>query len=335
MLRYRQGPESDPFYSIYSSPGWLRDYDPPRDFPFWLNVELTNRCQLDCFFCSRQTSRRPLGEMSLDCADLIVRQAAEHQGCALRLTGWGEPLLHPQVGQIVRLIKEAGLALKIYTNGLALTPELMDIFIETEVDDLQFSLQGLTPAQYEFNRRRSSYAKLRAKMEMAHSRRGSKSRPFLSALSSVLASEAAEASAEDFIEDMLSVVDKVAVDLTNLNFVSEVERVQPYLAAQSGELQRRPCVDVFLALEIKYDGLIQFCGQDANALPEHSLGRVGELTLYQAWHSDKLQAQRQRVGRDLKHETMSVCRHCYHNTSKYDLFKIKADKLASEGVKGL
>lgn len=321
MLKYRDDRESDPFYSVYNSPGWLTDYDPPREFPFWLNIELTNRCQLDCFFCSRQTSSRALGDMSLETARLIVDEAAARPGCGVRLTGWGEPLLHPKAGEIVAMIKQAKIPLKIYTNGLALTPELMDIFIENEVDDLQFSMQGLTPEQYEFNRRKSSYPKLRGIIEMASKRRGDKARPFLSVLTSVLADEAAQASADDFINDFLTLVDKVAVDLTNLNFVSEVDRVKPFLGQQSTGLARKPCVDVFLALEVKYDGLIQFCGQDANGLPEHSLGFLGQTTLAAAWNSPKMNEQRERVGRAMGHDSMTVCRNCYHNTSKYDIFK--------------
>jgi MoaA/NifB/PqqE/SkfB family radical SAM enzyme len=259
--------------------------------------------------------------MTPETLSLIVDEAARYPGCALRLTGWGEPLLHPRAGEFAALIKKAGLPLKIYTNGLALTPKLMDVFIENEVDDLQFSMQGLTPAQYEFNRKKSDYKKLLANIEMASARRGARSRPFLSILTSVLASEAKEADPEAFMDDFLTLADKAAVDLTNLNFVSGVERVKPFLEKQSPSLTRGLCVDVFLAMEIKYDGLIQFCGQDADSLPEHSLGRVGEISLHEAWHSPKMNEQRDRVGRNMGHESMRVCRHCYHNTSKYDLFK--------------
>jgi hypothetical protein len=325
VLRYRQGPASDPFYELYQSPGWLTDFDPPRSFPFWLNLELTNRCQLDCLFCSRQKSRRPLGDLSLDSARLVVEEARVQAGAVgfvgVRFTGWGEPLLHPRAAEIAALVKEAGLKLKIYTNGLALTPGLMDRFIDLEVDDLQFSLQGLTPDQYEFNRRGAAYKNLRAALELAAHRRGTAARPFISVLTSTLADEVREADPEVFIEDMLTLADKVAVDLTNLNFVSDMTRVKPYLERQSAGLTRGRCVDVFLALEVKYDGLIQICGQDAEGLPEHSLGRLGEVSLGAAWLGSRMNEQRQRVGRNLGHESLSVCRHCYHNTTKYELFK--------------
>ncbi|MDR3038030.1 MAG: SPASM domain-containing protein, partial [Candidatus Adiutrix sp.] len=200
----------------------------------------------------------------------------------------------------------------------------MDHFIDLEVDDLQFSLQGLTPSQYEFNRRGASYARLRANIEMAATRRGAAARPFLSVLTSTLADEAREADPELFVREMLSLVDKVAVDLTNLNFVADQSRVQPYLDRQSGGLTRGRCVDVFLALEIKYDGLIQFCGQDAEGLAEHSLGRVGRMSLHTAWHSPRMEEQRRRVGRELEHESLPVCRNCYHNTTKDEWFKDRA-----------
>ena len=78
---------------------------------------------------------------------------------------------------------------------------------------------------------------------------------------------------------------------------------------------------VVLALEVKDGGLSRFGGQGAGGLREHSMGRVGQIVLREGWQSPKRNRQRQRVGRDLEHESMRVCRNCYHNTSKYDLFK--------------
>ena len=76
---------------------------------------------------------------------------------------------------------------------------MIDRFIGMGVDDLQFSMQGLTPEQYEFNRRRSSHDRLLANMEMASARRGADRRPFLSVLTSVLADEARAA---EFVADL-------------------------------------------------------------------------------------------------------------------------------------
>ena len=214
MLTYKNGPKSDPFFDIYSSDAWLRDFDPAGAFPLFLNVEPTNVCQLDCLFCSRQLSKRPYGSLSLDLANVMAQETAfyaansrqgfpahegigadqeslsqqtadinqknftanqesasnkvetackgntGHNGTAVRFTGWGEPLLHPRIGDLAEVFKKRGIRLKIYTNGLALTPDLMDRFIELGVDDLQFSLQGLNEAQYLRNRVGSDWKKL-------------------------------------------------------------------------------------------------------------------------------------------------------------------------------
>jgi organic radical activating enzyme len=251
----------------------------------------------------------------------IVDQVSKWEGSALRFTGWGEPLMHPQIGAMVEAAKKNGLKLKLYTNGLALNEELMDIFIEAGLDDLQFSMQGLNQRQYLFNRVGSDYNKLKKNIFMAAKRRGGRARPFLSLLTSVLETELSQVNPVEFTDYWLKTVDKVAVDLTNLKFVAQSQRVKPYLNQQSKALNRGKCIDIFLALEVKYDGSIQFCGQDSQALHEHTIGSFPNISLYQAWHSSKINAQRDLVGRGEGHDKLKVCQNCYHNTDKYELFK--------------
>jgi hypothetical protein len=328
VLSYLNGPGSDPFSYIYASRGWLSDYDPPRPFPFWVNLEPTNACQLDCLFCSRQLPGRPVGFLDLGLAAEIYGEVARHPGTAVRFTGWGEPLLHPRIEKLAALAKERSIPLKIYTNGLELGPRLMDAFIEMGVDDLQFSMQGLNERQYLFNRVGSDYGRVCANIRMASQRRGGRGRPFLSLLTSVLERELEDGRPGDFAGEWLGVVDKVAVDLTSLNFVSDLPRVRPYLPLQSPGLRRGLCVDVFLALEVKHDGAIQFCGQDSRGLMEHTAGRFPETGLAEAWLGGRMEGQRDMVGRRLGHEGSPVCSRCFHNTDKYDLFK---DLAAREG----
>jgi organic radical activating enzyme len=271
--------------------------------------------------------------MDLALAEAIFDEAASHRPTAVRFTGWGEPLLHPQIGQLAAAAKKRGLPLKIYTNGLALTPQLMDLFVEIGLDDLQFSLQGLNEAQYLFNRTGSNYQRLKDNITMAAKKRKGRDKPFLSLLTSVLEHELRQEDPHKFTENWLKLVDKVAVDLTNLNFVSDLQRVKPFVSKQSKDLRRGLCVDVFLALEIKYDGSIQFCGQDSRGLEEHTIGRFGRISLREAWHGSKMEAQRNSVGRALGHDSKAVCRNCYHNTDKYELFK-NLPKASSESSAG-
>jgi organic radical activating enzyme len=325
MLHYRNGEQSDPFLFIYADPGWLRHYDPPRPFPFWVNIEATNLCNLDCIFCSRQLATCSRGFMSDNVLDRIVNEVAQHPPAAIRVAGWGEPLLHPNFVRHAAKIKQAGIPLKIYTNGLLLNEDMMAAFVHAGVDEIQFSMQGLTPEQYEFNRRKAEFTKFKTAVETAARVRAKmkSSKPFLSILTSALKSELDQASPKQFIQDWSPLVDKVAVDLTNLNFVRECERVKDLLDDQAMPTEHAPCVDVFLAIEVNYSGLIEFCGQDADQTPDHVLGDIRYMTIREAWTSRKMEKHRQAVGREIRHDELPICQNCYPNTSKYELFKEK------------
>jgi len=56
------------------------------------------------------------------------------------ITG-GEPLLHPEIFQIIRVCKQKGLAVNLTTNG-TLVEKYCDELISTEIDSLSFSLDG-------------------------------------------------------------------------------------------------------------------------------------------------------------------------------------------------
>lgn len=323
MLFYKHGPAADPFAFIYTDPGWLRDFDPPRDFPFWVNTEPTNLCNLDCIFCSRQMIGPDLGRMDFSLMKKITDEVAS-KGGSIRMAGWGEPLLHPEIIDHVAYIKSKGVPLKIYTNGLLLTEDQMRAFVAAGLDELQFSMQGLNAEQYHFNRRKGNYDKLREKIALAHEVRGGAARPFLSILTSALKSEFEAADPQAFIDGWAPLVDKVAVDFTNLNFVAHLGRVQDHLDDHAMDLVHVPCVDIFLAIEVAWNGDVSMCGQDAAHHPEHVLGNVRDMTLHEAWHSAKMNQHREDVGRHTRHDQKAICKNCYPNTLKYEGFKAEA-----------
>jgi len=86
----------------------------------WL--EPTQKCNLACDGCYRANvnQHKSLAEIS---ADLDVFEAVR-QSDGISIAG-GDPLTHPQVVDIVRLIARRGWKPILNTNGLALTPELL------------------------------------------------------------------------------------------------------------------------------------------------------------------------------------------------------------------
>lgn len=86
-----------------------------------IHVQLnpTNRCNFNCPFCSC-SSRKKDQELSLeDIIDIMVKSAI--CGCeSVTITGGGEPLLHPQICEIIEEIDRLGIQIGIVPNGTVL-----------------------------------------------------------------------------------------------------------------------------------------------------------------------------------------------------------------------
>ena len=80
-------------------------------------LEITNVCNLSCAFCPK-TSREPRFVSVEEFASLIEQVQPLTDYVYLHLMG--EPLLHPQLGQILALCHSAGLKVSLTTNGTLL-----------------------------------------------------------------------------------------------------------------------------------------------------------------------------------------------------------------------
>lgn len=86
--------------------------------PLVANIQLTNRCQLNCPFCF--VSKEDPIDMKIE---ELKRQLVElkQMGCRTVVFGNGEPMLYPQIFEAVRLSKLFGFEVRIATSGSACT----------------------------------------------------------------------------------------------------------------------------------------------------------------------------------------------------------------------
>jgi MoaA/NifB/PqqE/SkfB family radical SAM enzyme len=130
----------------------------------WVQVEITTRCNARCCYCPRTAlgGRWPSQDMPLELFRSLLR-CLGHTG-QVHLQGWGEPLLHPEFFEMVRLCKDKGLAVSTTTNGNALDDVKLQRLIDLEVDVLGVSLAGVRPESSDALRTGTSMADLVAKM---------------------------------------------------------------------------------------------------------------------------------------------------------------------------
>jgi len=115
---------------------------------FSVLVELTYRCNLDCFFCYNDLGLR--GEpLSTDQYLAFFAELSDLQVLNLTLSG-GEPLAHPDFLKLGTRARELGFVVRIKSNGHALRGE-MARRIRDEVDPflVEVSLHGATAATHD------------------------------------------------------------------------------------------------------------------------------------------------------------------------------------------
>lgn len=91
-------------------------------------VEITNVCNLRCSFC-QGTSRKP-GKMSVEEFALVTDKLIGHTKYVY-FHLLGEPLIHPQLGELLHIAAEKGFHCCITTNG-TLLKEKADILLGAE-----------------------------------------------------------------------------------------------------------------------------------------------------------------------------------------------------------
>jgi MoaA/NifB/PqqE/SkfB family radical SAM enzyme len=113
-------------------------------------IEPTSRCNLACRTCIRNAWEEPLGDMSAGVfARVLEGMAAFDPRPSVFFGGFGEPLAHPRIYEMVRQAKSIGAPkVELITNGCLLTKENSRRLVEGGLDTLWVSLDGIHPESY-------------------------------------------------------------------------------------------------------------------------------------------------------------------------------------------
>ncbi len=108
-----------------------------------LYVEPTAHCNLTCRTCIRNSWTEPPGEMDevvfARLLDGMRRAPTLH---TVAFWGFGEPLLHPRIAEMIAAVKQLGLNTEMITNGLLLNETRAKALTEAGLDTLVVSVDG-------------------------------------------------------------------------------------------------------------------------------------------------------------------------------------------------
>jgi radical SAM protein with 4Fe4S-binding SPASM domain len=119
-------------------------------FPVHLDLESTSACNLKCFMCFQSFSPPPRGFMTMDLYKKIVDEGANKGLCSIKFNYRGEPLLHPNIVEMVKYAKDKGIIEVMFnTNATLLTEDMAKRLIAAGLDKLICSVDGCTAEVYE------------------------------------------------------------------------------------------------------------------------------------------------------------------------------------------
>jgi len=125
-------------YNIWESGMRLLDRKPLQ-----CSLYVTDRCNLDCAYCTEYDNSR--AHPSLDDLKKWVRKIRELGTMRIALVG-GEPLVHPNIVELVRYCRELGFATSLTTNGFLLTRKLLAELEDAGLQVMQISVDRMTPS---------------------------------------------------------------------------------------------------------------------------------------------------------------------------------------------
>lgn len=110
-------------------------------------IEITDACNARCIFCYRRENEAVKGSMlSLDVIKRLAGELREIGAFHVKLTG-GEPLCHPDFVEIVKVIRDNNLSVKVVTNGILFNQTMINMLKETYLNTV-VSLNAITKTVY-------------------------------------------------------------------------------------------------------------------------------------------------------------------------------------------
>lgn len=271
-------------------------------FPDHVDLEISTACDLNCPMCYTRTDdfknlvKKQL--MDFELFKRLVDECIRYKAYSIRISLRGEPFLHPNVIEMIRYAKDAGIKeVSSLTNNYRLTPEMFEQAMKAGLDWLTISFDGLgetyewvrQPARFEesFNKIKE-YKRIKDKAGNA--------KPVLKVQS---VWPAIKDCAEEYYYLFEPYVDMVASNplIDYLHKDKEIEYIEDF-----------DCPVLYQRLAVGSDGRA-ICPNDE--LSEYVFGDAYEESIHSIWHGEKISKARQLHREHRGYKELVMCQRCY------------------------
>ena len=284
-------------YEIYPQ---LKIFD---NFPPYLQIEPTSICNYRCIFCYQtdnefnKRSKGFMGHMKLETFKLLVDQAEKNIEF-VSLASRGEPLLCPDIKEMLAYTRNKFLNLKINTNASVLDEEMSHSILTSGVKTLVFSADAADKNLYSKLRVNGKLEKILSNIKRFQEIRIKKypKSKIITRVSGVKISN--QQNLDDMEKYWGNFVDQVA-------FVNYCPWENVYQSKFSEV--KTPCSDLWRRMFVWWDGKVNPCDVDYKS--ELSSGDIKNNSISELWKSDNYNNLRKKHMSKLRN-TVSPCNRC-------------------------
>ena len=292
--------------------------------PLFVSVEPANICQLRCPECpvgrgENHQSPIPNYQSPMMPLEVFRRVLAECRETAsvIQFYFQGEPLLNKDLPQMIRDACEAGLYTIVSTNSQAMTPELAEALVQSGLNRIIISMDGLTQESYGAYRIGGSLEKTKDALQYLRKSKIKNQNSKILIELQVLRLKSNEHEWRAFKQQYkLFGADRLVFKTAQLYDYQNGHPLMPtnpkysrYILGKDGKYHRRKlskgCFRVWSGAVITTNGDVLPCCYDKSHA--YAYGNIMEKPLRELFTNDKALAFRQAAFR----QTPQICQECY------------------------
>ena len=260
----------------------------PGPAPREVEIEITTECNLDDRLRVPRDRVPCRGPMSVGLFTGIVQDLTRGGDDVLvTLGGFGQPLRHPDVVEMIRVAHESGIyGVALVTDGIDLTGPLAEALVQSEVDCILVQLDAHRPETYKHLKGQDRYQEVAAHIEEFVALRRQHKRPYPFIIPQFTKVREAMPEMGDFFDHWLTHADWAVL----CGHDARAGQIPSLAVMNMAPAQRTFCRRLFSRMTILSDGTVVGCESDFAGTAV--LGHVAHESVVTLWRDGAMSALR-------------------------------------------
>jgi len=281
--------------------------------PLHVVLEMTTVCNLRCTFCQRtvmineKTFKQPIKHMEMDFVKKVIDEMAILKIPSLALNGWGEPVLHSRLHEMVAYAKKKGiLDVFFHTNASLMNEYVARKVIEAGLDKVIFSVDAPDKSLYEKRRKgfNVEFEKVEYNINRLIDIRDEMGKDFpIVRLTMNLTPDIPKSVSDSFHKKW-----EKKADIISFQQYSEPPRKDDQYPVSTYNPEFVNCPQLYHRIYICIDGIVAPCCGDSG-YREMPIGDLNKDTIEDIWNGTKLNKLRKIISKG-EYFKLPACRKC-------------------------